>query len=198
MSTPSVDFYFDFGSPAAYLAYTQLPKLAADTGAAVVMQPMLLGGVFQSTGNRPPISVPLKGTYLFQDLARYAKRYGVPLNMNPHFPINTITLMRCDVGLGMRADHRLGDYRDAVFRAIWVNEKDMNDPAVVATVLAAAGLDPAEMLAVAADPQVKDRLKTLTQAAVDRGIFGAPTFFVADQMFWGQDRLDFVREALLA
>ena len=91
----TVDFYFDFGSPAAYLAYTQLPKLAADTGASVVMKPMLLGGVFQATGNRPPISVPLKGSYLFKDLARYARRYGVPLNMNPHFPINTLRLKRC-------------------------------------------------------------------------------------------------------
>ncbi len=196
MTTKTVYFYFDFGSPAAYLAYTQLPKLAADTGANVVMQPMLLGGVFQATGNRPPISVPLKGAYLFHDLDRFAKRYGVTLNMNPHFPINTITLMRVDVGLAMRDDNRLADYRDAVFRAIWVDEQNMNDPATVASVLAKAGLDPVEMIAIAADQLVKDQLKTLTQSAVERGIFGAPTFFVGDQMFWGQDRLDFVREAL--
>ena len=100
--TKTVDFYFDFGSPAAYLAYTQLPKLARETGAEVVMKPMLLGGVFQATGNRPPISVPLKGNYLFKDLDRYARRYDVPLNMNPHFPINTVTLMRVDVGLALR------------------------------------------------------------------------------------------------
>ena len=87
--TKTVDFYFDFGSPAAYLAYTQLPKLAADTGATVVMKPMLLGGVFQATGNQSPISVPAKGKYTFKDFARYAKLYGVPLNRNPHFPINT-------------------------------------------------------------------------------------------------------------
>ena len=198
MDTKSVDFYFDFGSPAAWLAYTQLPKLAADTGAAVVMRPMLLGGVFQSTGNRPPISVPLKGTYLFQDFARFARRYGVPLVMNPHFPINTITLMRIDAGLAMRADARLPAYRDAMFRAIWVDQQNMNDPATVGAVLARAGFDPAAMLAIASDPEVKEELKTLTQAAVDRGIFGAPTFFVGDEMFWGQDRLDFVREALLA
>ena len=192
----TVDFYFDFGSPAAYLAYTQLAKLSADTGATVVMKPMLLGGVFQATGNRPPISVPLKGAYLFQDMGRYAKRYGVPLVMNPHFPINTITLMRADVGLGLRGDDRLGSYRNAVFRAIWVDQQNLNDPASVANVLAKAGFDPVAMMAIVADPQVKDALKNSTQAAVDRGIFGAPTFFVGDQMFWGQDRLDFVREAL--
>ncbi len=198
MTTQNVYFYFDFGSPAAYLAYTQLARLAADTGANVVMQPMLLGGVFQATGNRPPISVPLKGAYLFQDLARFAKRYGVSLNMNPHFPINTITLMRADVALALKDDKRLGQYRDAVFHAIWVDEQNMNDPGVVAGVLAKSGFDPAELLAMSAEQQVKDELKTLTQAAVDRGVFGAPTFFVGDQMFWGQDRLDFVREALLA
>ncbi len=198
MDTKSVDFYFDYGSPAAWLAYTQLPKLAADTGATVVLKPILLGGVFQSTGNRAPITVPLKGSYLFRDFARFARRYGVPLVMNPHFPINTITLMRIDAGLAMRSDPRLPTYRDAMFRAIWVDQQNMNDPATVGAVLARAGFDPAGMLAIASDPAVKDALKALTQAAVDRGIFGAPTFFVGDEMFWGQDRLDFVRESLLA
>ena len=198
MVTKSVDFYFDYGSPAAWLAYTQLPKLAADTGATVVLKPILLGGVFQSTGNRAPITVPLKGSYLFRDFARFARRYGVPLVMNPHFPINTITLMRIDAGLAMRSDPRLPTYRDAMFRAIWVDQQNMNDPATVGAVLARAGFDPAGMLAIASDPAVKDALKALTQAAVDRGIFGAPTFFVGDEMFWGQDRLDFVRESLLA
>ena len=198
MTTKTVDFYFDFGSPAAWLAHTQLPRLVADTGATVVMRPMLLGGVFQSTGNRPPISVPLKGSYLFTDLSRFARRYGVPLVMNPAFPINTITLMRLDVGLELAGDPRLADYRDAMFRAIWVEQHNMNDPATVGTVLAAAGFDPVKMLAIAADPVVKDALRARTQAAVDRGIFGAPPFFVGAEMFWGQDRLDFVRDALRA
>ena len=194
--TKTVDFYFDFGSPAAYLAYTQLPKLASETGATVVMKPMLLGGVFQATGNRPPISVPLKGSYLFQDMNRYAKRYGVPLNMNPHFPINTITLMRADVGLGLRNPGQLASYRDAVFKAIWVDKQNLNDPATVGAMFTQAGMDPVALIALAADPEVKEQLKTLTQAAVDRGIFGAPTFFVGNEMFWGQDRLDFVRDTL--
>ena len=196
--TKTVDFYFDFGSPAAYLAYTQLPKLASDTGANVVMKPLLLGGVFQATGNRPPISVPLKGSYLFLDMARYARRYGVPLNMNPHFPINTITLMRAASGLQLHNDARFDLFCSTIFKAIWVDSKNMNDLAVVGAVLHEAGFDGAAMLALSSMQEVKDLLKTQTQAAVDRGIFGAPTFFVGDEMFWGQDRLEFVRDALTA
>jgi 2-hydroxychromene-2-carboxylate isomerase len=194
--TKTVDFYFDFGSPAAYLAYTQLPKLAADTGATVVMKPMLLGGVFQATGNQSPISVPAKGKYTFKDFARYAKRYGVPLNRNPHFPINTITLMRAATGLQLHNDARFDLYCATIFKAIWVDSKNMNDLAVVGAVLHEAGFDGAAMLALCSLQEVKDLLKTQTQAAVDRGIFGAPTFFVGDEMFWGQDRLEFVRDTL--
>jgi len=192
----SVDFLFDYGSPAAYLAWTQLDKLAADTGARVNMMPILLGGVFQATGNRAPITVPAKGSYLFKDLDRYARLYGVPLVMNPHFPINTITLMRIDVALCLRNDPRLDAYRAAVFSAVWAGQKNMGDPATVAEVLAPGSFAPDELLALAADPQVKETLKTWTQQAVDRGVFGAPTFFVGDEMFWGQDRLEFVRAAL--
>lgn len=194
--TRSVDFLFDYGSPAAYLAWTQLGKLAADTGATVVMKPILLGGVFQATGNRAPITVPAKGSYLFKDLNRYAKAYGVPLAMNPHFPINTITLMRIDVALSLAGDARLDAYRSAVFNAVWAEQKNMGDPATVAAVLAPAGFESDELVEMAADPQVKETLKRWTQEAVDRGVFGAPTFFVAGEMFWGQDRLDFVRAAL--
>ena len=194
----TVDFYFDFGSPAAYLAWTQLPKLCADTGATLVWQPLLLGGVFQSTGNRAPISVPLKGSYLFVDMARFAKRYGVPLVMNPHFPINTLHLMRAAVGLQRRADARFEAYCAAMFRAIWVDAINLGDPAVLAATLTGAGFEPAALLALSAEPEVKEALKARTDAAVQRGIFGAPTMFVGEQMFWGQDRLDFVRDALAA
>ena len=194
--TKTVEFLFDFGSPAAYLAWTQLPKLAADTGAAIDARPMLLGGVFQATGNRAPITVPLKGSYLFKDLDRFARSYGVPLVMNPHFPINTITLMRIDVGMLDAGHAQLQGYRDAVFSAIWVDKRNMGEADTVAEVLTAAGLEAPALMAMAADPQVKEALKTRTQQAVDRGVFGAPTFFVGDEMFWGQDRLDFVRAAL--
>ena len=192
----TVDFYFDFGSPAAYLAWTQLPKIAADCQARIGWKPVLLGGIFQATGNRAPISVPLKGSYLFVDLARFAQRYGVPLRMNPSFPINTLSLMRIAAGLQLRQDSRLEDYCAAMFRAIWVDAQNMGDPGVVAHVLSQAGFDAQALLALGSEPAVKDELKTATDAAVQRGVFGAPTFFVDDKMFWGQDRLDFVREAL--
>jgi 2-hydroxychromene-2-carboxylate isomerase len=194
--TRSVDFLFDYGSPAAYLAWTQLGKLAADTGAQVVLKPILLGGVFQATGNRSPMEVPAKGQYMQDDLQRFARRYGVPFRHNPHFPINTLMLMRGALGLQMREPQRMVPYVDAVYCAIWVDGKDMNDPATVAAVLQQAGFDAAKLLALTQDPAVKDQLKVATQEAVARGAFGAPTFFVGDQMFWGQDRLDFVKEAL--
>ncbi len=192
----TVDFYFDFGSPAAYLAYTQLPRLASETGATIVMKPILLGGVFQASGNRPPASVPLKGSYLFKDMSRFARRYGVRLIMNPFFPIITTTLMRMDLGLHLRHDPSLKHFRDTVFQAIWVDERNLNDPVTVGAVLAEAGFDPTALLALASEQTIKDELKTVTLAAVERGVFGAPTFFVGNEMFWGQDRLDFVRDAL--
>jgi 2-hydroxychromene-2-carboxylate isomerase len=194
--TRSVEFYFDFGSPAAYLAWTQLPALCADAGAQLLSRPVLLGGVFQATGNRAPITVPLKGQYLFVDLARFARRYGVPLQMNPHFPINTLALMRAAVGLQMRGDDRFDAYCAAIYRAIWVDGLNLGDAAVIGQVLSAAGLDAQGIMALASEPDVKEALKQQTEAAVARGVFGAPTCFVGDEMFWGQDRLDFVREAL--
>jgi 2-hydroxychromene-2-carboxylate isomerase len=192
----SVDFYFDVGSPAAYLAWTQLPVMCMQTRATLHYRPMLLGGVFQATGNRAPISVPLKGRYLFDDLGRFALRYGVPLRLNPFFPVNTITLMRIAAGLEMQADSRLEAYLRAVFDGIWVDGRNMADPATVTDVLQTAGLDAAGLMALAADPQVKDRLREQTEAAVARGVFGAPSMFVGGVLYWGQDRLDFVREAL--
>lgn len=194
--TKAVEFYFDVGSPAAYLAWTQLPRIAQETGTEIEYRPFLLGGVFQATGNRSPMEVPAKGQYMQDDLQRFARRYGVPFAHNPHFPINTLTLMRGALGLQMREPARMVPYVDAVVRAIWVEGRNMNDPATVAGVLQAAGFDAQQLLALASDPAVKDALKAVTQEAVSRGVFGAPTFFVGQDMFWGQDRLDFVKEAL--
>ena len=194
----SFDFYFDFGSPAAYLAYTQLPKLSAATGAQAQLMPMLLGGVFQATGNASPATVPAKGRYVFVDFKRFAISYGVPLNTNPHFPIITTTLMRMATGLQMQNDPQLTMFLDTVFKAIWVDAQNMNEPAVVAQELTQAGLDAAALLALANAQPTKDQLKAVTVRAVERGVFGAPTFFVGDDMFWGQDRIEQVKAALLA
>ena len=195
--TKTVEFLFDVGSPTAYLAWTQLPQICAETGATLVSTPMLLGGVFQATGNASPAAVPAKGRYMTADLARFAKRYGVPFAHNPNFPINTLLLMRGAVGVQLRLPERFDIYLKAVFSALWVEQKNLNDPAVLMATLAAAGFEPAAMQALVAEPAVKDALRANTEGAVARGVFGAPTLFVGETMFFGQDRLDFVREALL-
>jgi 2-hydroxychromene-2-carboxylate isomerase len=194
--TQAVEFFFDVGSPATYLAWTQLPRIVRETHSEIEYRPMLLGGVFQATGNRSPMEVPAKGQYMQDDLQRFARRYGVPFRHNPHFPINTLALMRMVLGLQLREPQRMVPFVDAVVRAMWVDGLNMNDPAVVTPVLRQAGFEPEKMLALANDPAIKDDLKAATQEAVARGVFGAPTFFVGGEMFWGQDRLDFVKEAL--
>ena len=193
----TVEFFFDLGSPASYLAHTQLPDLCRDAGAELVYRPMLLGGVFQATGNASPAMVPAKGRYMIRDLARFAERYGVPMRFNPHFPINTLTLMRLLVAVQLHQPERFDEALQALFRAIWVDGVNMGDPATVAGVLVAAGFDATALQAQIAEPAVKDALKATTEEAVKRGVFGAPTCFVDGEMFFGQDRLDFVREALI-
>jgi 2-hydroxychromene-2-carboxylate isomerase len=188
----SIEFFFDYGSPASYLAYTQMPGLARRTGAAIVYRPILLGGVFKATGNQSPINIPAKGAWLMNDLPRFAARYDVPYVRNPHFPINTLNLMRG--AIAAETEGRLIPYSDAIFRAIWADQKRMEDPIVIAEVLRAAGFDPAAMMAAIGTAEVKDKLKAVTEEAVARGVFGAPTFFVGKEMFWGQDRLEFVEE----
>ncbi|KAA8701276.1 2-hydroxychromene-2-carboxylate isomerase [Pseudomonas proteolytica] len=192
----TLEFFFDLGSPTTYLAYTQLPGICAETGSQLAYQPILLGGIFKATGNASPITIAAKGRYMLQDLARYAKRYGVPLTFNPHFPINTLTLMRAVTGIQLHQPERFIDFIDCLFRALWVDGRNLGDPAVVAQVLAEHGFDPAQVLELTQDEAVKDALKHKTEEAIARGVFGAPSLFVGQQLFFGQDRLDFVREAL--
>ena len=193
--TKTVEFFYDFGSPTVYLAATQLPAIAAAVGATIDWRPMLLGGVFKSTGNQSPVVVPAKAAYMNNDLERFAKRYGVPFSFNPHFPINTLALMRGAVAY--QDDVVVSStYRDAIFRAIWVEARNLNEPDVIGQVLSDAGLDPAELMNRIGQQTVKDQLIANTEEAVNRGVFGAPTFFVGERMFFGQDRLDFVADAL--
>ncbi|MEB2519481.1 2-hydroxychromene-2-carboxylate isomerase [Pseudomonas sp. YuFO20] len=191
-----VEFYFDLGSPATYLAYTQLPKICEQTDSQLIYVPILLGGVFKATGNASPATIPAKGRYMFIDLDRYAKRYGVPLKINPHFPINTLVLMRAVTGVQLRQPERFAAFIDCLFKALWIDGRNLNDPATVGAVLSENGFDPEEILALSADEEVKNALKETTEKAVQRGVFGAPSMFVGDQLFFGQDRLDFVIEAL--
>lgn len=192
----TVEFYFDLGSPATYLAYTQLPKICEQTDSQLIYIPILLGGVFKATGNASPATIPAKGRYMFQDLDRYAKRYGVPLKFNPNFPINTLMLMRAVTGMQLRHPGRFQAFIDCLFHALWVEGRSLDDLATVASVLTQNGFDPNAVLALTADEEVKAALKDNTEKAVQRGVFGAPSMFVDNQLFFGQDRLDFVLEAL--
>ncbi|OGA17619.1 MAG: disulfide bond formation protein DsbA [Betaproteobacteria bacterium RIFCSPLOWO2_02_FULL_66_14] len=193
-----MEFWFDLGSPAAYLAWKRLPKVLAGTGASVAYKSMLLGGVFKAQGHASPVTIPAKGRWLLGDLARYARRDDVPLAFPPGFPVNTLALMRGAIGLQMRNPVRFVPYVDAMYDALFGQANDLRDEKVLAAALSAAGFDPAEMFALASDAEIKQALIRNTEEAVSRGVFGAPTFFVGDEMFWGQDRMDFVAEALTA
>jgi 2-hydroxychromene-2-carboxylate isomerase len=192
----TVEFFFDFGSPTSYLAYTQLPKIAADASATLSWRPMLLGGVFKATGNASPVTVPAKGKWMLSDMKLWARRYSVPLKFNPHFPINTLTLMRGAVGFQMRQPQEFERYVGVVNRALWEAQLNLGDPAVLAATLTEAGFDVEAFTAMVGDAEVKAKLVSNTEEAVSRGVFGAPTCFVGEQMFFGQDRLEFVRAAL--
>ncbi|UCE32861.1 MAG: 2-hydroxychromene-2-carboxylate isomerase [Burkholderiales bacterium] len=192
----AVEFFFDFGSPTTYLAYTQLPRLAQSHGAQVLWRPMLLGGVFKATGNVSPVTVEPKERWMREDIQRWARRYGVAFAWNPHFPVNTLALMRGAVGMQMRAPQDFERYLDAMFTAMWREPRNLGDASELAAVLRAAGFDPDAFSALVADSEVKAALIAITDEAVRRGVFGAPTFFVGEQMFFGQDRLEMVAEAL--
>jgi 2-hydroxychromene-2-carboxylate isomerase len=193
----TVEFYFDFGSPTAYLAYRRLLQFNAAYDLNIDYRPMLLGGVFKATGNSSPVTVPAKGNYMMEhDLPRFAERYGVVLHFNPHFPINTLTLMR-----GAIAAHRLDcfeRYVDVVYRAVWAEGQNMGERDIVLQALANADLDADAILAKADEDEVKESLVANTDAAVVRGVFGAPTMFFEGEMYFGQDRLDFIEAALKA
>ena len=191
-----VEFFFDVGSPYSYLAYHQLPKIAQAKGAEIVWRPMLLGGVFQATSNSSPATIPAKGRYSNIDLERWATYFGVPIQQNPHFPINTLHLMRGAVGMQLRSDVEFHNYLGAIFSAMFEHPRNLGDLNEQAVVLEAAGISPALMMELVQDDHVKQTLRKTTEEAVARGVFGAPTFFVGNDMFWGQDRLHFVEAAL--
>lgn len=194
--TKSVEFFFDFGSPYTYLAYHQLPKIARQRQAEIIWRPMLLGGVFQATGNASPAEVPVKGRHMIVDIERWARRFGVSMVFNPHFPINTLHLMRGAVAMQLRSEEEFQRYVAAIFCAMFEKPRNLGLPAEVAAVLVEHHFDPAQFMDLINDPTVKDALKQKTAEAVQRGVFGAPTFFVDNQMYWGQDRMHFVDAAL--
>ena len=192
----TLEFCFDYGSPTTYLAHAQLAALAQRTGAEIIRRPILLGGIFKAVGNQTPMTVEAKAKYMRDDMSRIALHIGAPFAMNPFFIINTLPLMRGAVAA--QADGTFEDYDAAMWRAMWVDGKDMGDASVIGEVLAGAGLDPAGLIARIGEAEVKQALIDNTEAAVARGAFGAPSLFVGDQMFFGCDRMDYVERALEA
>ena len=190
----TLEFYFDYGSPYSYLADTQVEAIAKRTGAALARKPMLLGGVFKATGNASPMTVELKSKWSAFDMPMWARHYGVPFNRNPFFPVNTLALMRG--AAAAEIDGLFEQYHPAMYKAMWVDGRNLNDINEVAAVLTEAGLDARKFSQRIQDQDVKDRLKATTDGAVERGVFGAPTMFVEDMMFFGNDRLPFVEMAL--
>jgi 2-hydroxychromene-2-carboxylate isomerase len=190
----TLEFYFDYGSPYSYLADTQVEAIAQRAGASLVRKPMLLGGVFKATGNHSPADLPQKSAWSGFDMPMWARHYGVPFQRNPFFPVNTLALMRG--AAAAQIDGSFERYHPAMFKAMWVEGRNLNDMNEVAAVLSAAGLDAAKFGTRIQDQDVKDRLKTTTEEAVARGVFGAPTCFVDKMMFFGNDRLPFVEMAL--
>ena len=189
-----VTFYYDYGSPASYLAWTQLPALCERHGADLICRPVLIGGLFKITGNRSPVTIDAKGEWFFQDMARFAGRYGVNFRKNPHFIINSLPLMRG--ALWAEGEGRLEDYDRTMFEACWIDGRDLNDPAVIMATLGDGGFDADAIAAAIQTDSIKQRLIRVTQDAVDQGVFGVPTMIVDGEMHFGQDRLDWVERVL--
>ncbi len=195
----TLEFLFDFGAPNGFLAWKVLPALIERTGAALVLTPVLLGGVFKATNNRAPIvayaEVPAKWAYEQLELQRFVTAHGLGrFRMNPHFPVNSLTLMRMAMVAQENGD--LPRFVDAAYAAMWEDGLDMGDPEVIAAAIGAAGFDAGTLMARAQEPAAKEALAANTQAAVAGGVFGVPTFFVGDEMFWGKERLAQVEAAL--
>jgi 2-hydroxychromene-2-carboxylate isomerase len=192
----SVEFYFDLGSPYSYLAYYRLLQIAEQQEIQVVYKPILLGGVFKATGNRSPIEIPVKGAYSILDMQRWAEYYQIPMQMNPHFPMNTLTLMRILTGVQLLHLEKFEQVLKLLFDAMFGTPQNLNEPTVLAEVLKPSGFSVEDIMSMVQSDVVKQKLITETEQAILRGIFGAPTFFVGDEMYWGQDRLHFVEQAL--
>jgi 2-hydroxychromene-2-carboxylate isomerase len=197
----NIAFHFDFGSPNAYLAHRVIPAIEARTGARFVYVPVLLGGVFKATNNRSPMEafagIPAKSAFMAVEMRRFLSRHAITdFRQNPFFPVNTLQIMRGAVAAG-----RLGGfeaYVDIMFHNMWSAPKKLDDPAVIAAVLADNGLDVEALTAASQDPAVKQKLISNTDDSVLRGAFGSPTFFVGEEMFFGKDQLRDVEEAVLA
>lgn len=194
----TVEFQFDFGSPNAYLAHRVIPQIEARTGATFVYTPVLLGGLFKLTNNQSPMmafaGIPNKVAYENLEMRRFIAQHDIPFQMNPHFPVNTLLLMRMATAAAI--DGGLPEYVEAAYTLMWQNPKKMDDPQIVATELTAAGIDAERLMKRAQEDEVKQRLMATTEAAAKRGAFGSPTFFVGDDIYFGKNTLREIEDRL--
>lgn len=193
-----VEFYFDLGSPYSFIGFHRLLQIAEQQKADIIWKPILLGGVFKATGNSSPMVVPAKARYSMLDLKRWSKYWKIPVKMNPHFPINTLHLMRLLTAVQLYQPDRFIDVLNGLFDAMFGRPRNLNDMQELMTLVLELGIDATQAQAWLDDEMVKATLKALTEEAVERGVFGAPTFFVANEQFWGVDHLHFVEMALQA
>lgn len=196
---PNPIFWFDFGSPNSWFAHQLVPGIEARTGARFRYVPVLLGGIFKATGNQPPFmanaNIPAKADYMAHEMQRFQRRHGLQrFTMNPHFPLNTLSLMR--TACAAEAEGLLAPYVDSLFRYMWEEPRKLDDPAVLAATLAEAGLPAERLLALSQEPAIKEKLLANTQGAVEKGVFGIPSFLVGDQLFFGKDSLHDVEAEL--
>jgi 2-hydroxychromene-2-carboxylate isomerase len=199
VSTTAPQFMFDFGSPNAFLSHEAIPAIERRTGVKFEYVPVLLGGIFKATNNKSPAEtlagVKNKPEFNALETERFVKRFGVrPYAPNPFFPVNTLNLMRTAVAAQLEGVFE--KYVETAFHHMWVEPKKMDDPDVAAKALTASGLDGARLLARGQEPEVKARLIANTQSAVERGVFGSPTFFVGKEMFFGKEQLREVEELI--
>ncbi len=185
--TKTIEFFYDIVSPWSYLAWTQIENLAERQSAKLQYRPFLLGGVFKATQNQPPINVPAKGAHMMIDLQRCADRFGVEFNMPGNFPTNSLLAMRC---LSALETKDLPEATAKLFTAYWVKGEDISERYTIIDLLGEAIIEKAN------NDFNKEKLKVTTSEAVKRGAFGAPTFFVDDEMFFGSDRLDMLEQHL--
>jgi 2-hydroxychromene-2-carboxylate isomerase len=194
-----VEFLFDFGSPNAYLSHKVIPEIEGRTGAKFEYFPVLLGGIFKLTNNKPPMvafgGIKNKMDYEMLETRRFIAHHGITqFQFNPHFPVNTLTLMRMAVAAQQGND--FARYVDAVFHHMWEAPKKMDDPAVIRAALLESSLDAEASLEQSQSAEVKQALMSNTEAAVARGAFGSPTFFVDDEIYFGKDRLRDVEDEI--
>jgi len=185
----AIDFYFDFSSPYGYLASTRIDALAAEYGCSVCWRPILLGVVFKAAGNQPLMTIPLKGSYAWHDLARTARFNGIAYRQPSHFPLPTQTAARAMLWIQAQHGHALAiRFAHAVYAALFVEDIDISATPQILRIAATLGLDQAALAAALETPEIKDKLRTEVAQAIERGVFGAPFIIADDEAFWGFDR----------